>query len=319
MAKLTQIRQSLSSELDMLNTRIADALDSSNEMMNSIIANYLGVKGKQLRPILVILTAELFGKIDERIISAAAAVELLHNASLIHDDVVDDSSTRHGRPTINTVWDNHIAVLVGDFFVSTSLTEAVTTGDLRVIKAISELGRNLSVGEMDQIYNARFHSLDEDSYFKIISHKTASLFVSCVRMGCYLVNANDEQLHKMEQFAELFGRCFQIRDDILDYFDDASIGKPTGNDLREGKITLPLLYALSLTDKPQSAEMIALSRKEVLSTDEINTLIKYAKECGGIEYARHKIEELAAKARDIIRSFTPCKASEALISLIDSI
>lgn len=320
MAKLTQIRQSLSSELDMLNTRIADALDSSNEMMNSIIANYLGAKGKQLRPILVILTAELFGKIDERIISAAAAVELLHNASLIHDDVVDDSSTRHGRPTINTVWDNHIAVLVGDFFVSTSLREAVTTGDLRVIKAISELGRNLSVGEMDQIYNARFHSLDEESYYKIISHKTASLFVSCVKMGCYLVNATDEQLHKMEQFAELFGRCFQIRDDILDYFDDDSIGKPTGNDLREGKITLPLLYALSITDHPRSAEMITLSRKEVLSTDEINTLIGYAKDCGGIEYARHKIEELASEARDIIRSFTPpCKASEALITLIDSI
>ncbi len=316
---VSQIRESIAPELRALNERMTATLDSSNELMNQVIHNYMQSKGKQLRPMLVILTAKIFGHVSSDVIAAAAAVELLHNASLIHDDVVDDSDTRHGRQTINAVWDNHIAVLVGDFFVSGSLREAIRTRDLRVIDTIGQLGQMLSVGEMDQICNARFHSIDEENYYKVISHKTASLFVSCVKMGCYTVGASDEAVEIMSEYAELFGRCFQIRDDIYDYFSDETIGKPTGNDLREGKLTLPLLHALTLTADPRHEAMLAMSRKETLDTDEIATLIDYAKELGGIDYAFEAIRRLSDKACALLDRLPQCDATEALRALVLSL
>lgn len=319
MMTVSQIRESIAPELRELNERMTAALDSSNELMNQVIRNYMQTKGKQLRPMLVILTAKLFGKVSAEVIAAAAAVELLHNASLIHDDVVDDSDTRHGRKTINAVWDNHVAVLVGDFFVSGALREGIRTRDLRVIDAIGQLGQMLSVGEMDQICNARFHSIDEENYYKVISHKTASLFVSCVRMGCYTVGADDTDMDIMSEYAELFGRCFQIRDDIYDYFSDEAIGKPTGNDLREGKLTLPLLYALAQAGDSRHAEMLDLSRKEVLDSDDISRLIDYAKELGGIEYAFDTINRLSAQACRLLDKFPQCEATEALRALVVSL
>ena len=263
--------------------------------MNSVIENYLKVKGKQIRPILVMLAARLLGSVNERTLASASAVELLHNASLIHDDVVDDTKTRRGVATINGIWDNHIAVLVGDYFVSMALQEAISTGDHRAIACIANLGKLLSLGEIDQIYNARFHQLTEDAYFGVINRKTASLFVACVEMGAYAVDADAESLRHLSRFAELLGLCFQIKDDIFDYFDDALIGKPTGNDLREGKITLPLLHVL-LDEPDESAPMVQLSRKEQLTDDEIMQLIEYAKARGGIEYAYDRMEQLYHEA-----------------------
>ncbi|MDE6485206.1 MAG: polyprenyl synthetase family protein [Duncaniella sp.] len=316
---VSQIRESIAPELRELNERMTVTLDSSNELMNHVICNYMESKGKQLRPMLVILTAKMFGQVTPDVIAAAAAVELLHNASLIHDDVVDDSDTRHGRKTINAVWDNHIAVLVGDFFVSGALREAIRTRDLRVIDTIGRLGQMLSVGEMDQICNARFHNIDEENYYKVISHKTASLFVSCVRMGCYTVGASDADVEVMSEYAELFGRCFQLRDDIYDYFSSDDIGKPTGNDLREGKLTLPLLHALTVTDDPRHEEMLALSRKETLDSAEIDALIAYAKELGGIDYAFEAIHRLSAQACKLLDKLPQCDATEALRSLVLSL
>ena len=286
MTAIADIRRSINPEIERLNALIKESLDSSNKLMNQVISSYLEHKGKQLRPILVMLTAKLFDDVNDSVVTAAAAVEMLHNASLIHDDVVDDSKTRHGNATINAVWDNHIAVLVGDFFVSNALQLAIRTNDLRVIDTIASLGKLLSLGEMDQIYNARFHELDEEAYFTIISHKTASLFVSCVSVGAYCVGVDDDRLKRMQRFAELFGLCFQIRDDIFDYYSDEKIGKPTGNDLREGKITLPLLYALANGDPAKRDAMIELSRKESLSENDITELIEYAKDNGGIKYAK---------------------------------
>lgn len=320
MTSISDIRRSIQPEIEKLNNLIKGALDSSNDLMNRVISSYLEHKGKQLRPMLVMLTAKLFGEINDSVINAAAAVEMLHNASLIHDDVVDDSKTRHGHDTINAVWDNHIAVLVGDFFVSNALQLAISTDDLRVIGTIASLGKLLSLGEMDQIYNARFHKLDEEAYFNIISHKTASLFVSCVAVGAYCVGVDDERLTKMKRFAELFGLCFQIKDDIFDYFSDEKIGKPTGNDLREGKITLPLLYALSNgSDEMKREEMTEISRKEILSEEDINTLIQFAKDNGGIEYAEATMLRLRNEAAEILCSFPASETTEALLSLLDFI
>lgn len=315
---LQNIQHQLKDELAELNRLISQSLLSNNELMNRVIEGYLKKKGKQIRPILVILSAKLFGGMNERVVSAAAAVEMLHNASLIHDDVVDESKLRHSRPTINSVWDNHIAVLVGDFFVSSSLARALETEDLRIVHSIAQLGRLLSLGEIDQIYNARYHKLTEEAYFQIISRKTAALFVACVEMGGYAVNADPSQLDLLRRFAEYFGLCFQIRDDIFDYFDEGQIGKPTGNDLREGKITLPLLYALSREDLAEHDEMNRLSRKEELSAEDIDRLIAFARSAGGIEFAYSRMEQLREKAAEALRFIDgPEEIKETFLALID--
>ena len=301
----------------MLHRRISSSLSSPNQLMNQVIEGYLKSKGKMIRPILVILTAKLFGRVDDRVIASAAAVEMLHNASLIHDDVVDDSQMRRSMPTVNNIWGNHIAVLTGDFFVSSALQQAISTADIRIVEVLAGLGKLLSLGEIDQIYNARFHTLNEKAYFEIISRKTASLFVSCVKMGGYATGAADDKIDPMCRFAELLGLCFQIKDDIFDYFNDPRIGKPTGNDLREGKITLPLLYALSLTDNPAHEEMVSLSRSEQLTTAEIETLIEFAKESGGIEYAYSTMERLRAEAMEILDSYPRSEVTDAFASIFN--
>lgn len=319
MTGLETIQHSISSELKMLNDSIRQSLHTSNSLMNDVVERYLETKGKQIRPLLVMLSAKLFGSIDDKVISAAASVELLHNASLIHDDVVDDTQLRRNRPTINAVWDNRIAVLVGDFFVSTSLHRAVETGDMRIINAIGELGRTLSLGEIDQIQVARKHIVDESCYLDIIDSKTASLFVTCVKLGGYAINAPDEDIERLARFAHLFGLCFQIRDDIFDYYEDSNVGKPTGNDLREGKITLPLLYALGLADHPEHKRMVELVKNDELTTEQIDMLINFAKDNGGIDYAYERMHNLREEAVDIISYFPDSDTRRAFISIFDYI
>ncbi|MBE6304886.1 MAG: polyprenyl synthetase family protein [Bacteroidales bacterium] len=306
---IESIAKSIAPELRTLNDRIFLALTSPNDMMNGIVRDYLQKKGKQIRPLVVILSAKLFTEnITPKIISAAASVEMLHNASLIHDDVVDESQLRRNEPTINGIWDNHIAVLVGDFFTSTALQLANETADLRIIGTMASLGRRLAMGELDQIYNARYHRLSEEAYMQTIDHKTASLFVACAEMGAYAAGILDEdpRLCALRKFARNLGLCFQITDDIFDYFPcEDKIGKPAGNDLREGKVTLPLLSVLLQNDAPHTREMLALVAKERLNTDEINRLMQYAIANGGIEYARNKMQQLAREATDTLNSAFP--------------
>ncbi|MDE7443789.1 MAG: polyprenyl synthetase family protein [Muribaculaceae bacterium] len=319
MTAFEAIQHSIAPELGQLNERIASALGSSNSMMNGIVEQYLRTKGKQIRPIMVMLSARLFGSVTPKVISAAAAVEMLHNASLIHDDVVDESKLRRSTPTINAIWDNHIAVLSGDFFVSTALQLAISTDDIRIVGALANLGRLLSMGELDQIYTARFRKLDEKAYFEIIGRKTASLFEACVEMGCYAVNVDGERLEALRKFSRLLGLCFQIKDDIFDYYEDKTIGKPTGNDLREGKITLPLLWVLLQENAPDHAEMLELSRREELSTDEISILIDYAKANGGIDYAYTVMTRFREEAASIMEQFPDSETKNDFMALFDYI
>lgn len=319
MVTINEIQNSIKKELSGLNAIIEDTLRSSSPLMQQVVQNFLRVKGKQIRPILVILSGKYFGADTDRVLHAGAAIELLHNASLIHDDVIDESRERRGRPTINRVWDNHIAVLVGDFFVSGALHCAEYTKDFRVITAMSSLGRALSLGEIEQIDNARSRSVDEDTYLEIIRKKTASLFCSCVEVGGYAAGAPEEQLRTLMKYAELLGLCFQIKDDIFDYFDNKEVGKPTGNDLREGKMTLPLIYALSRTDAPRHEEMVALSRKDILDTDDIATLIAYAKEQGGIDYAYARMEEIKQEADALITTLPYSESLDSFRLIFDYI
>lgn len=320
MTNFDEIRDLISSDLERLQKIIKQSLSSNSPLLNKIVDKYLETKGKQIRPIIVVLSAKFFGaEVSDGVLCGAASVELLHNASLIHDDVIDETKQRRGHDTINNTWDNHIAVLVGDFFVSNALACAIRTNDFRVISTISELGKELSTGEIDQIDVAKHHSIDEQAYFSIINKKTASLFQSCVKVGGYSVGASDADIANLSKFVELLGLSFQIKDDIFDYFKDDAIGKPTGNDLREGKVTLPLIYALSHTDAPRHEEMRRLADSDSLTTEQIETLIDFAKAEGGIEYAYATMERLRAEARGILEPYPDNEAKRAFLSLFDYI
>lgn len=320
MTNFDEIRDLISSDLERLQKIIKQSLSSNSPLLNKIVDKYLETKGKQIRPIIVVLSAKFFGaEVSDGVLCGAASVELLHNASLIHDDVIDETKQRRGHDTINNTWDNHIAVLVGDFFVSNALACAIRTNDFRVISTISELGKELSTGEIDQIDVAKHHSIDEQTYFSIINKKTASLFQSCVKVGGYSVGASDIDIANLSKFVELLGLSFQIKDDIFDYFKDDAIGKPTGNDLREGKVTLPLIYALSRTESPRHGEMRRLADSDSLTTEQIETLIDFAKAEGGIEYAYATMERLRAEARSILEPYPDSEAKQAFMSLFDYI
>lgn len=320
MTNFDEIRDLISSDLERLQKIIKQSLSSNSPLLNKIVDKYLETKGKQIRPIIVVLSAKFFGaEVSDGVLCGAASVELLHNASLIHDDVIDETKQRRGHDTINNTWDNHIAVLVGDFFVSSALACAIRTNDFRVISTISELGKELSTGEIDQIDVAKHHSIDEQTYFSIINKKTASLFQSCVKVGGYSVGASDIDIANLSKFVELLGLSFQIKDDIFDYFKDDAIGKPTGNDLREGKVTLPLIYALSHTESPRHGEMRRLADSDSLTTEQIETLIDFAKAEGGIEYAYATMERLRAEARSILEPYPDNEAKRAFLSLFDYI
>lgn len=320
MTNFDEIRDLITSDLERLQKIIKQSLSSNSPLLNKIVDKYLETKGKQIRPIIVVLSAKFFGaEVSDGVLCGAASVELLHNASLIHDDVIDETKQRRGHDTINNTWDNHIAVLVGDFFVSNALACAIRTNDFRVISTISELGKELSTGEIDQIDVAKHHSIDEQTYFSIINKKTASLFQSCVKVGGYSVGASDIDIANLSKFVELLGLSFQIKDDIFDYFKDDAIGKPTGNDLREGKVTLPLIYALSRTESPRHGEMRRLADSDSLTTEQIETLIDFAKAEGGIEYAYATMERLRAEARSILEPYPDNEAKRAFLSLFDYI
>jgi len=322
MVPFKKIQDSVSGDLERLNRIISDTLKSRSQLMQQVVDNFLASKGKQLRPILVILSGRMFNggeAVSDSVIYAGAAIELLHNASLIHDDVIDESQQRRGRPSINRIWDNHIAVLVGDFFVSGALYCAEKTQCFNIISVMAHLGRELSLGEIEQIDNARNHSIDEETYLGIIKRKTASLFSSCVQVGGYASGVDDDRLADLKHYAEMLGVCFQIKDDIFDYFDNPDVGKPTGNDLREGKMTLPLIYALSRTDLPEHGRMLALSRKPVLETDDIATLISFAKEAGGIDYAYRTMERIRNEAQSLMSRYGDNEAVEQFKAIFDYI
>lgn len=303
MHQFDEIQKSLAPELSRMNEIIRESLDTPNHLMNRVVTSYLSSKGKQIRPILVMLSAKFFGGVTPDTLHAAAALEMLHNASLIHDDVVDETMLRRGSATVNAVWGNHMAVLVGDFFVSNALAAGIRTGRVSVISALSDLGKELSLGEVDQICNVREHHLDERSYIDMIRKKTASLFMNCVKMGAETAGANPDEYASLVEYAELLGLCFQIRDDIFDYYDDEQIGKPTGNDLREGKVTLPLLYALSSAPENESAPMKEILLRGDLAAEEIRCLVEFAVSHGGIDYAYAYMRRLQKKADTLLNQY----------------
>lgn len=314
---LSAIQAPINDELVTLNRILSERLHTGNQLIDKIVDRYLLTKGKQIRPILIMLCARMIGDITPDTIYSAAAIELMHNASLIHDDVIDTSLYRRGLPTINAMEDNRLAVLMGDHFVSCALQCGVETNNMQIIAAMGRLGQELAHGEINQIDNARQHRLSEEAYFEVIRRKTASLFRTCMHVGAISAQADDETCAKLEQYGELLGLCFQIKDDIFDYYEESVIGKPTGNDLREGKITLPLLYAITHHNDEENLRMRTLLDTDNLDSKSIDTLINYAKEHGGIEYAQTRMQQLRNEAVAILDTLPHNNASEALVALLD--
>ncbi len=312
--KYSEIIEILAPELADLNRLISQALNTSTPLMNEIVEQYLRTKGKQIRPVMVLLCARLLGSVNEKVLRAAASLEMLHNASLIHDDVIDETKQRRGVDTVNALWDNHIAVLVGDFFVSAALEQAAATGSLPIVRSMSELGKELSLGEIHQICNARDRHFRIDEYFTAIGKKTASLFVKCAYMGAEATGTPEAEAAPLLEYARLLGLCFQIKDDIFDYFPSEKIGKPTGNDLREGKVTLPLLHALAVS--PRAEEMKRILDSAELSEEQIHTLTDFARAEGGIKYAYTEMERMHAEASAILcEAYPESPARRALLDL----
>lgn len=311
MDKKLLLAKPVAEELKRFSTYYKDSVYCDNSRIQGIIDYIMKSDGKHIRPILLLLAAKACGEINNTTYNAAITVELLHTASLIHDDVVDESKIRRGEASINAIYDNKMAVLAGDYFLSSALIKSVLTGNIEIIANISDLGRNLAEGELNQLSLVKELILDEDEYFEVIKKKTASLMSVCMRIGAISANASDEDVAKFTKLGELLGLCFQLRDDIFDYFTDA-IGKPTGNDIREGKVTLPLLYAIKQAPEEEKKELLSIIFSYDYTSENIDKLITYAKQHGGIDYAYAKMEELKNQAEQLIETIPNLEVREAL-------
>lgn len=320
MSTYSEITSCINEELVRYHEEFEKVLHTKIPLADNIIRYFLDRKGKQLRPIMAILSAKIAGgQVTDATLRGAVALELLHNASLMHDDVVDESDQRRGGDTINKVWDNHIAVLMGDFFLAKCLVSSNSTGSLAISHILADMVIRLAEGELEQQSNARSHLMSESAYFSVISGKTASLFAGCLKIGAISVGASDEDIEKMGEIGELMGLVFQMRDDIFDYYpSNDEVGKPTGHDIMEGKITLPLIFALNQTSNEECSKMKSLVlNNKTFTNEQISLLVDYAKEVGGIDYAQAKMKNLAFKAKNLLLTFENSEYRDSLMRLID--
>lgn len=301
---LLDIRHPIETELNDYLALFGEVMSHGEPEIDQALSYIKGRKGKMMRPIMVLLMAKEMGGVSKRSIIAAVSLEMLHTASLIHDDVVDESHERRGQASVNRIYDNRIAVLLGDFILSRLLLTATRTGDLRIVEKVSELGGTLSEGEIYQLSNISRQEVTEAEYFRIIRHKTAALFSACAEIGAISAGASDEMVEKARLFGEYTGICFQIRDDIFDYFnDEENIGKPTGNDLLEGKFTLPAIYALNHFSDEHVNNLIVKVKNRTANLDEIGEIVDFTKKNGGIEYAQRKMHEYYDKAVTLLQDY----------------
>ncbi len=317
MEYLSYIKQPIQTEFDRFNQLFANSIVSTNPLLNSVSEYVFRKSGKQMRPILVLLFAKLHGEVTEASLHAAVALELLHTASLIHDDVVDESLMRRGQPSVNASFNNKVAVLSGDYLLATSLAQAAMTSNLDIISIISSLGKDLADGELLQLSNIGNQEFSEEVYYDVIKKKTAVLFISCAKAGALSAGISDEKVQNAALIGEYIGICFQIKDDIFDYFRSDETGKPSGNDMQEGKLTLPVLHVLNTTDD-EEAKRIALRVKQgVATSEEISYLVEFTKQHGGIEYALSMMDEYRNKALSLLDQYEDGPVRSAIQAYLD--
>lgn len=317
MDKLTAIRRPVEQELTAYKELFDAALTHEDDFLGQALDYVRRRQGKMMRPLLVVLMAKELGKVSVNSLRSAVTLELLHTASLVHDDVVDESGERRGQRSVNAVYDNKVAVLVGDYLLSTSLLQAAQTSNIHVVEIISRLGGTLSEGEVYQLANIRKEHISEEAYFHIIYHKTAALFAACAELGAISAGGNADYVARAKRFGELVGLCFQIRDDIFDYYEDSKIGKPTGNDMLEGKLTLPVIYAIQNADNERVTQLAARVKSGEASAAEIAELVDYTKSHGGIEYAERRMRELHNEALQLLDAWQNAEVRESLRGYID--
>jgi octaprenyl-diphosphate synthase len=276
------------------------SLSQGDGMLESVLSHIRQRGGKRMRPMLILLTAKNYGEVSSVTQNAALGLELLHTASLVHDDVVDESDQRRGQPSVNAEYNNKVAVLVGDYILSTALLRVALSDNHEIVQELAELGRTLSAGEILQLSNISNQEISEDVYYQVIDKKTAVLFEACCKLGAISVGAPRDVIEKAAKFGHNIGMIFQIRDDIFDYYDSKEIGKPTGNDMLEGKLTLPIIYSLTHYENAAVLNLAKKVKNGTINNDEIAILIEFAKQYGGIKYAEKKMEEFAKECQSFI-------------------
>lgn len=315
---LSTIKRPIESELNTFIELFNQSLMHSDGLLGRALEHIRQRAGKRMRPMLILLMAKNFGKVSEVTQNAAIGLELLHTASLVHDDVVDESAERRGQASVNATYDNKVAVLVGDYILSTALLHVARTHSEKIVTYLAELGRTLSDGEILQLSNIGRRDISEQVYYDVIKQKTAALFEACCGIGALSAGASEEDIERAKQFGQNLGVIFQIRDDIFDYYDSKEIGKPTGNDMVEGKLTLPVIYALNSTGNEQMMKLARKVKAHDVSQEEIAQLVAFTKQNGGIEYADKRMWEFHAESMDFLDTYVEDKdVYQALKAYLD--
>lgn len=306
----------ITKELDVFEIKFKDAVKSQAPLLDRIMRYIVKRKGKQIRPMFVFLAAKACGGITDLTYRAASLVEILHTATLVHDDVVDDAEERRGFFSVYALWKNKVSVLVGDYLLAKGLLLSLENNDYRILHILSDAVRKMSEGELLQLEKARTLNLKEDIYYEIIKNKTASLLASACAAGAWSASQNEDQVEKLRLFGEYAGMAFQIKDDLFDYGED-NIGKPTGNDIKEKKMTLPLIYTLNTIDKETRRKIIYIIKNQNKDKEKIKYVLDKVNECGGITYATAKMKEFHQKALDILQSLPDTEYRQGLADLVN--
>ena len=315
---VSQIKNPIELEMELFEKKFSQSMSTKVALLNRITHYVVNRKGKQMRPMFVFLIAKMCneGQVNERTYRGASVIELIHTATLVHDDVVDDSNRRRGFFSINALWKNKIAVLVGDYLLSKGLLLSIDNDDFDLLKIISVAVREMSEGELLQIEKARRLDITEEVYFDIIRQKTATLIAACCAMGAQSVNASSDDVEKLRKFGELIGIAFQIKDDLFDYGEEA-IGKPTGIDIKEKKMTLPLIFAINQASKKEHDWLINSIKNHNTDRQRVKEVIAFVKEIGGLDYAISKMKEYQEKALHILHDYTQSPYKESLELMVN--
>jgi octaprenyl-diphosphate synthase len=317
MIKLDEIREPVRLEMKEFNTQFKNSISSNIPLLNLVTTFVLKKKGKQMRPLFVFLTSKMTGQITPSTYTAASLIELMHTATLVHDDVVDESNERRGAFSVKAIWKSKIAVLMGDYLLAKGLLLAVEHKEYDLLEIASNASREMSEGELLQLQKSRSLNIDIDTYYEVIRKKTASLIASCTESGARASGASNEVVEKAYDMGINIGMAFQIKDDLFDYQDNGLIGKPAGNDIKEKKFTLPLIYALNQADRSRSRAIIRKIKRGSSNQLLVNEVVQFVIKNGGVEYASEKMQEFKQKAMDTLDSFPDTAARKSLKDLVE--
>ena len=317
MNTIKEIKKPIQQEMLLFEKKFKDSLNSKVPLLDKILHYIVKRKGKQMRPMFVFLSGKLFGEINESSFRAASLIELLHTATLVHDDVIDDANMRRGFFSINALWKNKIAVLVGDYLLSKGLLMSLENEEYDLLQIVSKAVKEMSEGELLQIEKARKLDIEEDVYFEIIRQKTATLIAACCACGAVTAKQDKETVERMRKFGELIGIAFQMKDDLFDYYNEDVIGKPTGIDIKEQKMTLPLIYTLRNCDRKQKKFIIQTVKKHNTNSDRVSKVLEIVKKNGGINYTVEKMKIYQEEALSLLKTFDDNESRKSLELLVN--